>query len=318
MTNYLIVGPAWVGDMVMAQSLFQFLRQRDPHCQIDVLAPDSTLPLLSRMPEIRRAISAPFKHGELALKKRYQLACSLRADNYDKAILLTNTVKTALIPFWARIPIRVGGPRRVDKKKYPLMIQQFCALALSKGEILPEILPFPKLITPHPNPPPQGGREPILILCPGAEYGPAKRWPPAHYAAVANAKLADGWKVWILGSRGDAVAGEEIQHYTQNRCHNLIGKTTLLEAIDLIAQADAVVTNDSGLMHIAAAVQRQLVVLYGSTDSRFTPPLTNTAQSLSLPLACRPCFQRTCPLQHLKCLRELTPEYVLKALKTLI
>jgi heptosyltransferase-2 len=332
----LIVGPAWVGDMVMAQSLFRLLRQTRPDCIIDVLAPNATLPLLSCMPEVRRAIPLPFTHGQLALKQRYELACSLRAEKYDQAILLPNTFKSALIPFWAHIPIRTGwhgemrwgllnDRRRLDKQKYPLMIQRFCALAFPPNAPLPDRLPWPALskeplqetksfsfteIT--------GAGKPKLVLCPGAEFGPAKRWPPAYYADVAKARLALGWDVWLMGSRGDRAAADEIQELTKNGCIDLVGKTSLLEAVSLLAMADAVVSNDSGLMHIAAALQRPLVVIYGSTDPRFTPPLAENVSILSLKLPCSPCFQRECPLHHLKCLRDLAPDHVLAALDTIV
>ena len=333
MTNkLLIVAPAWVGDMVMAHSLLRLLRQTRPNCIIDVLAPDATRSLLARMPEVRRAIPLPFSHGQLALKQRYALACSLRTEKYDQAILLSNTFKSALMPFWAQIPIRTGwhgemrwgvlnDRRRLDKQKYPLMIQRFCALAFPPNTDLPDPLPSPILTSSSviATASLRGGQQsrPLLALCPGAEYGPAKRWPPAYYAEVANACLAQDWEVCLMGSRGDQVAAAEIQNLTDNRCTDLVGKTSLLEAIDRLAVADAVISNDSGLMHIAAALQRPLVVIYGSTDPRFTPPLTENVSILSLKLPCSPCFQRECPLGHLKCLRDLMPAQVLEALDTI-
>jgi heptosyltransferase II len=321
----IIVAPAWVGDMVMAHSLFRLLRQTRPNCIIDVLAPDATRSLLARMPEVRRAIPLPFSHGQLALKRRYELACSLRAEKYDQAILLPNTFKSALIPFWARIPVRTGWQgemrfgvlndrRHLDKQKYPLMIQRFCALAFPPNAVLPDRLPFPILTRTSVTHTRSTDSKPLLALCPGAEYGPAKRWPPAYYAEVAKAHLAQGWEVCLMGSRGDQAAAAEIQNLSNNGCTDLVGKTSLQEAIDQLALADAVVSNDSGLMHIAAALQRPLVVLYGSTDPRFTPPLTENVEILSLKLSCSPCFQRECPLHHLKCLRDLMPEQVLRAL----
>jgi len=336
MTKLLIVAPAWVGDMVMAQTLFRFLVNNCPDVELDVIAPDATRPLLERMPEVRRAIALPLKHGELGLKQRYALGRSLREERYEKAIVLTNTFKSALIPFWAKIPVRTGWQgemrfgilndrRHLDKKALPLMIQRFIALGLSPNEAIPDRLPKPALkVSPYSvvqvleKHNIQRTENPLLILCPGAEFGPAKRWPPAYYAELAEAKLAAGWDVWLMGSKGDQAATTEIQTLTENRCLDLAGKTSLLEAVDLLSLADAVVTNDSGLMHVAAALDKPLVVIYGSTDPRFTPPLTHRAQILSLNLPCSPCFKRECPLEHLNCLNDMSASRVLSALDQLV
>jgi heptosyltransferase-2 len=151
-------------------------------------------------------------------------------------------------------------------------------------------------------------------LCPGAEYGPAKRWPAAYFAEVAQRKLAEGWQVWLFGSHKDEAITQEIQTLTHNRCLDLGGRTALGEAIDLLARADAVLTNDSGLMHVAAALGRPVIALFGSSDPHHTPPLSARAQVLSLNLSCSPCFRRVCPLGHTRCLTELAPAEVLTAL----
>lgn len=332
MSKILIVAPAWVGDMVMAQTLFRFLTDTDPDVVIDVIAPDATRSLLERMPEVRKAIALPLKHGELGLKQRYALGCSLREERYDQAIVLTNTFKSALVPFWANIPVRTGWQgemrfgilndrRHLNKKALPLMIQRFVALGLPADQPIPDRLPKPALkVSPYSVAQVleqhniHRTENPLLVLCPGAEFGPAKRWPPAYYAELAEAKLAAGWDVWLMGSKGDQAATAEIQTLTENRCLDLAGKTSLLEAVDLLSLADIVVTNDSGLMHVAAALDKPLVVIYGSTDPRFTPPLTHRAQILSLGLACSPCFKRECPLEHMNCLNDLSVSRVLSAL----
>jgi heptosyltransferase II len=159
---------------------------------------------------------------------------------------------------------------------------------------------------------------PILALCPGAEYGPAKRWPAAYYAALAQVKRAEGWQVWLFGSEKDAPVTAEINRLTHDACVDLAGRTQLTEVVDLLALARCVVSNDSGLMHLGAAVDAPLIALYGSSDPGYTPPLSARARVLSLNLPCAPCFKRECPLQHLDCLNQLKPERVLAEMDTLL
>lgn len=332
MKHILIVAPAWVGDMVMAQSLLILLKARHPKATIDVIAPEWTLDLLARMPQVRRAIPLPLGHGKLALRTRWRLGKSLRGEHYDWAIVLPNSWKSAL-PVWAaKIRRRTGyiGEFRygllndthiLNKKKRWRMVDRFNALSLiNKREPLPPA-PEPQLQASA-----DGARAamarlgiaapsgPILALCPGAEYGPAKRWPLAHFAEVAQRKLAQGWAVWLFGSAKDAEITGKINALAQNRCVDLAGKTQLGEAIDLMALSAAVVSNDSGLMHVAAALGRPLAAVFGSSDPTHTPPLSSAAKVLYLGLDCSPCFERDCPLGHTHCLVELKPNQVLDAL----
>lgn len=335
----LIVGPAWVGDMVMAQCLFASLKAQQPLCAIDVLAPAWSEPLLARMPEVRKSFSLPVGHGELALGVRRQVAKSLRQTGYQQAIVLPNSFKSALVPFFAGIPTRTGwrGEMRyglindlrvLDKARYPLMIQRFAALAYAANNPLPANVPWPRLLTSA-----EDGRaallkqhlnvvRPVLALCPGAEFGSSKRWPEAHYAQVAEAKIREGWQVWIFGSGNDrpvaAAIASALPVELATHCHNLAGNTSLGEAIDLLALADCVVSNDSGLMHIAAALARPLVVVYGSTSPGFTPPLAEQVAILSLPVDCGPCFERQCPLEHHQCMQGVAPGRVLAAIEELV
>ncbi len=316
----LIIGPAWVGDMVMAQTLFKLIKHQHPGSVIDVLAPAWTFSLLARMPEVNRAVEMPVVHGQLQLRKRYQLGKKLRAEKYDQAIVLPNSFKSALIPWFAQIPKRTGwvgewrygllnDARQLDKKRYALMIEQFAALGLEKDESLPVTLPYPAFSVQAQTP-----STPLLALCPGAEFGPAKRWPEEYFAEVAKQKLAQGWRVWLLGSPKDQAIIDSIMQITEGRCENYGGHISLAEKIDLLAQVTGVVTNDSGLMHIAAALNKPLIAVYGATSPAFTPPLSQQAQVLQTKLACQPCFQRTCPLKHHLCMRELTPALVLTAM----
>lgn len=337
MTNkILIVGPSWVGDMVMGQSLFKLIKQQQqqpqPQVTIDVLAPAWSLPLLQRMPEISHGIAMPLGHGQLGLKARYQLGKQLRAQHYDQAIILPNSFKSALVPFWANIKKRTGwrgemrymvlnDVRTLDETRYPLMIEQYMALGLPKNAPLPEHYPLPELFSSAATQDAvlqkfgmTRSAKPVLALCPGAEFGPAKRWPEAYYAETANAKLAEGWDVWILGSAKDMPVAEQIMQLTQGRCVNFAGRTHLVDAIDLLSLSTRVISNDSGLMHIAAAVNKPMVAVYGPTSPSFTPPLQASAKVLQLKLPCQPCFKRECPLKHHQCMKALTPETVLKTM----
>lgn len=329
----LVIGPSWVGDMILAQTLFKVIRQRQPQAQIDVAAPAWTLPLLERMPEVRRGIALPFRHGKLDLAARLRIGRSLRHEGYSQAILLTNSFKSALVPWAAGIPRRSGflgelrygllnDIRPLDKQRLPRTVDRFAALELPPDENVPVMLPNPALSASHEQglaalarlgqQPPQS---PVLGLCPGAEYGPAKRWPEAYYAAVAQWALAQGWQVWLFGSGKDVPVTQAINQFTENRCLDLGGRTALGDAIDLMALTHSVVSNDSGLMHLAAALQRPLVAIYGSSDPHHTPPMSEMAKVLYLGLECSPCFERECPLGHLKCLRDITPSMVISSLQ---
>lgn len=325
----LIVGPSWVGDMVMAQSLFIALKQQHPQCDIDVLAPAWTRPLLERMPEVRAAIDMPVTHGKFAWKTRRQLGLSLRGQ-YEQAIVLPNSWKSALIPWFAKIPKRTGWRgemrygllndlRKLDKQTLPLMVERFVSLALAANQAgqKPD-WQAPAMIAGETSGdinPAKSSDQQRLIICPGAEFGPAKQWPVSHYAELAEHFLQHGWQILVLGSKADKkVAGEivgRVSKELRGRLFNLAGKTQLAEAIDLLATADQVVSNDSGLMHIASALDKPLVAIYGPTSPAFTPPLSDKAQTVQIPVDCGPCFKRICPKGHHKCMRDLTPALVI-------
>jgi heptosyltransferase-2 len=207
--------------------------------------------------------------------------------------------------------------RRLDKSRLSMTVQRFCALAYPKEyPELPET-PLPALMV-DPDNAFQAASDlglkseeaPISALCPGAEFGPAKQWPASHYAQLADHYGQLGWQIWLFGSEKDRPVCGDIQDAASTPCQNLAGKTSLAQAVDLLSLASAVVSNDSGLMHIAAALDRPLVALYGSSDPNFTPPLSPKAQVLSLGLECSPCFKRQCPLGHLDCLTRITPNAV--------
>lgn len=326
----LIIGPAWVGDMVMAQTLFKLLKHVNPQASIDVLAPAWTLSLLRRMPEVAHAWELPIGHKELKLATRYRIAKQLRPQGYDQAIVLPNSLKSAVIPFLARIPQRTGwlgeyryiflnDIRRLDKKRYPLMIERFMALGLPPNATLPRPYPLPTFSISKPSQQetlakhhiPFSGK-PVLAMCAGAEFGPAKRWLPDYFAKVANTKLQEGWDIWLFGSPKDRPVTEQIMAMTENRCVHIAGRTELAETIDLLSLITGMLTNDSGLMHVAAALKKPLIAVYGPTSPNFTPPLAEDATVLQLQLDCQPCFKRECPLKHHRCMQDITPEQVLE------
>ena len=331
MSKTLIIAPSWVGDAVMAQPLLRRLREQNLELVLDAFAPPWVAPVLQRMPEISRVIPNPFGHGALRLGERWQTARRLKQEGYDHAIVLPNSLKSALIPFFAGIRLRTGyvgemrylllnDARRLDKQALPLMVERFAALGERPGAPLQRPVPYPQLSVDAARQqatldkfglfPSNSPAKPVAAFCVGAEYGTAKRWPTHHFARLAQL-LAANYEIWLLGSTKDAAVGAEIATLSQGAAHNLCGETDLGEAVDLIAASALVVSNDSGLMHVAAALDKPMIAIYGSSSPGFTPPLSDKARVVTLNLPCSPCFKRTCPLGHLDCLEKLTPERVL-------
>ena len=330
MKKALIVAPSWIGDTNMAQPLFARLHAHYPGLRLDALAPRWVAPVLQRMDEIAEVVDSPFGHGQFSLKARWRLARELAARDYDAVWVLPNSLKSALVPWLAGIPKRIGfiGESRyglinvrhaLDKQDLPLMVERFAQLAEKPGSRLPRPVPYPHLRSTAAQ------REKTLAdlalsapaklaaFCPGAEYGPAKRWPTRHFAELARRLAASGYAIWLFGSPKDHAVAEEIAAQAPGLTRNLCGTTSLDQAVDLLALANLVVCNDSGLMHVAAALERPIVAIYGSSSPGFTPPLSDRAEIVSLTLECSPCFKRECPLGHLDCLNKLTPEQVFKA-----
>lgn len=330
--RYLIVGPAWVGDMVMAQSLFITLKHSNHDAVIDVLAPAWSLPLLQRMPEVHCGFEQPVGHGQFGLGSRYRTGKALQRNDYDHAIVLPRSFKAALVPWFARIPRRTGykgemryglinDMRPLDKSVLSQTVQRYVALGVERDADLPPAIPEPRLRVDNNN---QQAviktlglnmDKPVIGFMPGAEYGPAKQWPAAHFAGVADYLIQQGCQVWLLGSQKDNVVAEKIQQQSQHELVNLCGKTKLQDVVDLMALTPMVITNDSGLMHVAAAVGTHVVAIYGSSTPDYTPPLTKRATILYQRLDCSPCFERNCPLGHTQCLTSITVEKVIAAIQ---
>ncbi|BEO25649.1 ADP-heptose--LPS heptosyltransferase RfaF [Serratia marcescens] len=340
----LVIGPSWVGDMMMSQSLYRTLKAEYPSAEIDVMAPAWCRPLLARMPEVNQALAMPLGHGALGLGERRRLGRALRANRYDRAYVLPNSFKSALVPFFADIPQRTGwrgemrygllnDVRVLDKAAFPLMVQRYVALAYDKGRIqraddLPQPLLWPQLqvsdeeiadTTAAFN---LTGSRPIVGFCPGAEFGPAKRWPHYHYAALAQRLIESGYQIALFGSAKDHEAGEQIraalQEDARDFCLNLAGKTQLEQAVILIAACRAVVSNDSGLMHVAAALNKPLIALYGPSSPDFTPPLSDKARVIRLISGYHKVRKGDADQGYHQSLIDIQPQQVLDALTPLL
>ena len=323
----LIIGPSWLGDMVIAQKLFKVIKDIYPDSELHVASPAWTIPLVTRMPEVDKSISLPFSHGELNILKRYKIAKVLKLEGYSQAIVLPNSFKSALIPFFAGISKRTGFLGEVrfalinDRiKKDPSLyrtVDQFLALApkskSTKVSLSTYLISKPsqgkKLL-----PGKLSGSDKVLGIAPGAEYGESKRWPIEYFADVANEAIQKGWVVISLGSTHDQDLGKTLDRLTKNKVINLIGKTKLEEVIDVMSLCQTFLSNDSGLMHVAASLNIKQVAIFGSSDPKKTPPLSRHAKLAYLDLSCSPCFERICPLQHTNCLKNIKPSEIIKKL----
>ncbi|MEO7497211.1 MAG: lipopolysaccharide heptosyltransferase II [Massilia sp.] len=333
----LVISPNWIGDAVMAQPLLQLLKRANPERPIDVLAPPAVSPVWRAVAEVDTVLETPFRHGALQLRERWRYARLLRQRGYADAYVLPNTLKYALIPALAGIALRVGykGEMRHglinrmhhdDTPPRP-MVAFYAALAQDPRAPLRGDVPRPRLVVPAGEIAEVGARlgiaaaRPLVVFAPGAEFGAAKRWPARHFAELARAVLAanPATQIAMLGSPKDKQAGDDILALAGNaRLVNLAGVTKLGEALALIARADAVVANDSGLLHIASALNRPVVALYGPTDPGHAPPFSDLAASISLHLDCSPCRQRECPLGHHNCMNQMQAPLVWQALAPML
>lgn len=337
-SRVLIISPNWIGDAIMAQPLLQLLKQRYPGVLIDILAPAWVAAVWQGMVEVNDVHESSFKHGKLQLKDRLAMARFLRSQDYDQAYVLPNTLKFALIPWLARIPERIGylGETRYgllnvihhDDKRHPRpMMSFYAALADKPAENIegkfeslhPRLHVNEKEISKVKEKLSLSPDRLMIAFAPGAEFGSAKRWPVSHFSVLADLiyGLYPNAQIVLLGSARDNDVCETI-HSNVPGTLNLAGKTSLKEAIALIAGVDILVTNDSGLMHVASAFDLPVVALYGPTDYRHTPPFSSQSYIMSLDLDCAPCQKRECPLGHHKCMEELMPKTIFETIKAIV
>ncbi len=329
MERILIVAPSWVGDAILSEPLLALVRDPYEEPIVDALAPAWCAPVYARMRGIGRIIETTTGHGRFDWSGRRALARLVSGNGYTRAIVLPNSWKSALIPWLAGIPRRTGyvgemrwgllnDIRRLDKKGLPRLVDRFAALAVKPHDLVP-MPPRPVLVPDATNRAAavrklrlRADRR-VAILCPGAEFGPAKRWPPTHFADLAAKFIAAGMQVWLVGSPNDKLAAESVLQASGDlapRLRDLTGHTDLGTAIDLLSLGAIVVSNDSGLMHAAAAVGVPMVALFGSSSPVYTPPLSSGAKIAKIEIACSPCFKRECPLGHFRCMRDLEPSAV--------
>ena len=322
----LVIGPRWVGDMVMAQCLFSALRQRFPGAAIYVVAPSFIAPLVHRMPEVTGFVDDPFPRGRIALTERLRAGRAMRG-TYSHAYVMQGNWKSALIPFFAGIRQRTGYlkemrygllndilplPRDIKRRTADMFFNLAGGGSFRSPRLDVDADNQVRLLTEH------GLKaQNYVALAPGAEFGSSKRWPFRHHAELAIKLMQRAVAVALLGSPKDSAVAAEIVALTPGVI-DLTGKTALDDAIDILASARLAVTNDSGLMHIAAAVGAPVVAVYGSTSPQNTPPLTETRELLSLDLDCSPCHKRTCPLGHMDCMNQLEVERVATAVGRLL
>jgi heptosyltransferase II len=324
----LIVPYMWIGDFVRCHSVIQLLRARFPDRPVDMLATTLCAPLTDYMPGLRQAIVADLPRSTLALQQHKTLADRLRQEHYGTALVMPRTWKSALAPFLAGIPERIGfvgearffllNDWRHGERALQRMVDRCAALALPRDEALPATLPMPELKVTTANVAAWrerrglgAERRPVVALAPGA-VGPSKRWPSASYAALTRRLLAEGFAVWVLGGPDEKVLATEIVGDTDAR--DLTGND-LRDAILALASASAAVSNDSGLLHVAAALGTPSIGIFGPTSPWHWAPLNPLAATMETKqtLDCRPCHKPTCRFGHHLCMRQIEPDEVLAA-----
>jgi heptosyltransferase II len=324
----LVVPYMWIGDFVRCHSVVRLLRTRFPDRPVDILATTLCAPLADYMPGVRRAVVFDLPRGRLALRRHRVLANRLMQEGYGKALVMPKTWKSALAPFLAGIPERTGlvgearfiilNDLRFGKRKLPRMVDECASLALPAGATFPPEWPAPELKVPSAEAAAWRAKRgiaadsrPAVALAPGA-VGPAKRWPVAAYAALAKRLLAAGLTVWVLGGPGEKPLAQQIVGDTGARD---LTATDLREAILALASASAAVSNDSGLLHVAAAVGTPTIGIFGPTSPWHWAPLNPLAATIQAKndLFCRPCHKPICRLGHHRCMTEIAPDQVLSA-----
>ncbi len=326
----LLVPYMWIGDFVRCHTVIQMLRSRFPDRPVDMLSTTLTVPLTDYMPGLRRAIVVDLPRNTLALAQHRALAGRLRAQDYGTALIMPRTWKSALAPFLARIPERTGfagearflllNDMRFGERALPRMVDRCAALALPKGASPPPDLPVPKLEVPasavsawrdHRGLTENG--RPVVTLAPGA-VGPSKRWTSAGYAALNRRLLAEGFAVWVLGGPDEKSLAAEV--VGDSAARDLTG-SDLRDAILAMAAAAVAVSNDSGLLHVAAALGTPSIGIFGPTSPWHWAPLNPLAATIETAseLDCRPCHKPVCRLGHHRCMGNIGADQVFTAVR---
>ncbi|TMJ04771.1 MAG: lipopolysaccharide heptosyltransferase II [Alphaproteobacteria bacterium] len=325
----LIVPYMWIGDFVRCHTVVKLLKARFPARPVDVLSTTLCTPLADYMPELRQAIVVDLPRKRLSFAEHKALAARLEREGYGTALVMPRTWKAALAPFLAGIPERIGwlgewrfglvNDLRFGERKLPRMVDQCAALALPAHATLPDTWPLPELRVPAAEV--AGWREriglaeagrPIVALAPGA-VGPSKRWPGAAYGELARRLLAQGNGVWVVGGPAEASLVRIIRDGAPE-VRDLTG-TDLRNAILALAAADVAVSNDSGLLHVAAAIGTPTIGIFGPTSPWHWAPLNPIAAAVQQDietLPCQPCHKPTCRMRHHRCMRDISPEHVLE------
>ena len=321
--KFLIIAPSWIGDLMISQSLLKYLKKEYPDCQIDMVVKPELITLAKMMPELKNIYSLDIRHKELGLMKRYTLAKKIKKNLYSASIILPNSFKSAIIPWLANIPLRIGYNRELRSlllnKKYSLikhkdsMVNRY--LKLAEGSYSDNIRP---LLLINSDSSESISRKYLInnskkniVLCPEAEYGPAKRWPANKWMQLANFYKEKNYNVYFLG-KNRSLETKYQSVLKKDSIISLLGKTSLEEAAYILSIVDLVITNDSGLMHITASVNTNLISIFGSSSPFYTPPLMKDqfGEVIYKALTCSPCFKRECPLQHLNCLNNISSEEI--------
>ena len=323
-SRILVIAPVWIGDVVLSQILYRLLQRQQPEVAIDVISRPWASALLNRMPEVARHIPLEVDHGQIGLGRRRALARNLRGQ-YHQAIVIPQATKAALVPWLAGIQHRTGfgGGSRAGliNDIRPRLSNVVTRMAHLAREAPPEEdIPWPRLTVD-----PEKTRAafhrwqmdpdmPRIGLMPGAGSKQLKRWGTAPMARLATLLVEHGHSLCVLGAERDRADGETIARVAPERVRNLCGKTSLDDAVELTAGLAAAVCNDSGLMHVAAAVNTPVVGIYGPTSPATHPPLSTRRAVRWAGVACSPCNLRTCPYGHHACMTNITPEATLESL----
>ncbi len=320
----LVVAPAWIGDLIISATFIKALKD-DSNTSIDILVNSNLVNIADLIPDIHKVIPSNTRHGVFSLGYRIRLGYKLRSEHYDECYILTNSFKSSIIPFVAKIKKRISylGEFRfglINVIKKPIdrslgMANRYLNLIDQKynNKVNPvlKINPNKESLSKKFN-----LKEKYIIFCPDAEYGSAKRWPTEKWFNLAN-ELSESYNIVIVGL--DKNIGTKFDELNHDKIVNLIGKTNLMEVMGIIASSDGVISNDSGLMHVSASLDRKTIALYGSSSPTYTPPLISKYKRdiIYKDLDCSPCFKKVCPLGHTKCLKDINVEEVKKSVTSL-